>query len=1114
MRSHVLLILTSYVFLASCGGPGRRLDDVPVEKLFTLMPSEYTGISFTNTLKETQDFNVFAYRNFHNGAGVAIADFNNDGLPDIYFTANQAQNRLYLNEGDFRFRDVTREAGVGGRKPFTTGVTVADLNGDGWLDIYVSNAGASDPDDRPNELFINNGSESVPTFTESAEKYGVADRGYGVQAAFFDYDVDGDLDLYVLNNSPRSVMSFGLRNIRHVRETYGGDRLYRNDGARFKDVSEEAGIYGSEIAFGLDVTIGDVNADALPDIFVSNDFFERDYLYVNRGDGTFEEVLETWMRQTSLSSMGADMADVNNDGYPEIFVTDMLPSSDVRMKTTSTFESWQVFHEKVDAGFFNQYMRNTLHRNNRDGSFTEIGQLAGVEATDWSWGTLIADFDLDGFKDIFVTNGVFRDVTDQDFITFLGDENNARAMSRPGVGINFPELIKRIPSHRLPNHFFHNQGDLTFVDKAEEFGLDAPSYSNGTAYGDLDADGDLDLVVNNVNEPSFVYRNEADSLLRDHRFLRVKLEGEGMNRFGVGASVTARTDSGAVYLEQMPTRGFQSSVDYALVAGVGKTDTLQSVTVHWPDGRMETRNNQLANQTLTFRQKDAREGQQHVRLASLSPDDMPAPRAVSDVTGELGLAFSHRENAFIDFDREPLLLKMLSREGPRAAAGDVNGDGLTDLFIGGAKESSGALFLQRADGTMRSADVPALAEDAISEDVGAALFDADGDRDLDLYVVSGGSEYSEMAPALLDRLYLNDGRGNFTKSTGRLPPIYGSESVVTPADYDRDGDMDLFVGGRLVPWRYGLPPSSLILRNDGRGSFADVTAEVAPDLEEVGMVTDAVWSDFDRNGTKDLVLAGEWMPLTFFRNTGGRFEKSHEVENSSGWWNRIFAADLDGDGDDDYVAGNLGLNTRLRASVDEPLTMLVHDFDRNGFVDQIISYYNEGTSYPMILRADLVARLPFLEERFPTYGSYAGKTLGEIFKPEETEGGIEYAAHTMASAVLMNDGSFELRALPTEAQMAPIYAIAAHDFTGDGTNDLVIGGNFSGYKPEVGGMTESRGVLLEGKGGGALAPMAPAVSGLNLEGDVRDLLVLKNGKHGDILVVVRNNAPVQIYDIR
>ncbi|MEX0748359.1 MAG: VCBS repeat-containing protein [Rhodothermales bacterium] len=1101
-----LLILCS--FLGAC--TKSRLESVPVENRFTLMPAEYTGVDFENTLHETQDFNVFTYRNYHNGGGIAIADFNNDGLPDLYFTANQEPNRLYLNEGDFRFRDVTRAAGVAGMRSWTTGVTAADVNGDGLLDLYVSNAGLGSPDERANELFINGGpsDDGVPRFTESAERYGIADRGYSVQAAFFDYDADGDLDLYVVNNSPRPVTSFGLRNTRTVRDIYGGDRLYRNDGERFTDVSEEAGIFGSEIAFGLDVTISDVNRDNRPDIYVSNDFFERDYLYVNRGDGTFEESLEGAIRQTSLSSMGADAADLNNDGYPEIFVTDMLPSSDARLKMTSTFESWGVHRLKVESGFYHQFMRNTLQRND-GGSFTEIGQMAGVEATDWSWGTLLADFDLDGSKDIFVTNGVFRDVTDQDFIEFLADEDNARAMSRPGRGIDFTQLTDSIPSHRLANHFFHNDGEMNFTDRAGEFGLAEPGYSNGASYGDLDGDGDLDLVVNNVNQPSFIYRNEfvrpdgGDSF----HFLRVRLEGEGANRFGIGASVSLEADGGLIFLEQYPTRGFQSSVDHTLIAGLGHADTV-NVSVRWPDGRLEVRKDVPANTTLTFRQAEA---DHSFRTVS---DSVPSASMFEDLTSASGLDFVHRENDFVDFDREPLLMKLLSTEGPRAAVGDVDRNGTADVFIGGAKESSGSLFLQRSGGAFERSNQPVFIEDAISEDVGAAFFDADGDRDLDLYVVSGGNEYSEKAPALSDRLYLNDGNGRFTRST--LPLQYESGSVVRPADYDGDGDIDLFVGSRLVPWRYGLPPSAVLLENDGHGRFTDATGNVAPVLEKLGMVTDAVWTDFDLDSRLDLILVGEWLPITFLRQTDSGFERQEMpgLEMSHGWWNRIVASDLDGDGDTDFVAGNLGLNNQLRASPSEPLSMYVHDYDRSGYVDQIITRYDEGSSYPLVLRRDLVARLAFLGERFPTYASYAGKMLPEILTPEELAPSLEYHAYQMASCAILNDGdgTYTLVPLHTEAQIAPVSAIVAKDLTKDGIIDLIIGGNFEGFKPEIGGMTASRGLVLAGKGDGTFVPVGE--SGLDLEGDVRDLVLLPTARSGEALLVVRNNGPARLLGIR
>ena len=1123
------LISISLLLVAGCSKPEHHIDHVDVEKLFTLMPGGFTGIDFVNRLHETREFNVFTYRNYHNGGGVAIADFNNDGLADIYFTANQEPNRLYLNEGDFRFRDVTDEAGVAGRRAWTTGVTVADVNGDGWLDLYVSAAGAVPPEERANELFINEGRAGTPRFREEAAAYGVADRGYSVQGAFFDYDMDGDLDLYVLNNSSRPVTSLGLRNIRHVRDPYGGDRLYRNDGGRFVDVSEAAGIYGSEIAFGLDVTITDVDRDGLPDIYVSNDFFERDYLYMNRGDGTFSEELEDRMRQISLSSMGADAADLDGDGYPEIFVTDMLPSVDERLKTTSTFESWDLYQVKVENGFHHQFMRNTLQRNNRDGSFSEIAAFAGVEATDWSWGTLLADFDLDGRREIFVTNGVFRDVTDQDFIEFLADEDNARAMSRPGVGIDFTELTARIPSHEISNYFFRAEpgGHLAYENIAADVGLDHPSFSNGTAYGDLDNDGDLDLVVNNVNQESFVFRNEADTLL-PHRSIRIRLEGEGPNHFGIGAAVAVVADGRRYVADQHPTRGFQSSVDYVLVAGLGSADSA-SVSVRWPDGRISPPRAAPAGETVVIRQAEAAPGgdlraagggdgsPSAVPFRKISADAAAEP-LLEEITIEAALDYTHRENDFVDFQREPLLVKMLSREGPRAAVGDVSGDGLQDVYIGGAKESVGALLIQDRDGTFTRRVTPAFDEDAISEDIGAAFFDADGDGDLDLYVVSGGSEYSDLAPALLDRLYLNDGRGGFTKAADRLPARYQSSSVVRPMDFDHDGDIDLFVGGRLVPWRYGLPPRSSLLENDGRGRFTDVTEELAPDLVEVGMVTDAVWTDHDGDGWEDLVVVGDWMPVTFFENDRGSLARIEVagLDRSDGWWNSITPVDVDGDGRMDYIAGNLGLNSRLRASAERPLSMQVHDYDRNGFVDQIISYHDGRGRYPLVLRADLLSRFPHLAERFPTYASYAGRQFSEVFLPEEREGGLDFTAFQLASCLIRNDGDgrYSLHPLPEEAQLAPVFGAAVVDANGDGMDDLILAGNFSGFKPEIGSLDAGRGLVLAAHGDGSFAALPPGESGLDLDGDVRDLQVLTLSGGRSALLVVRNNGPASLFRIR
>ncbi len=1121
-------VLCLAFWLAGCAGNVAPEPPPPVgDRLFTQMPSSYTRVAFENRLSDTEQFNVFTYRNYYDGGGVGLGDFNGDGLVDLYFTANQLPNRLYLNRGAFRFDDVTDRAGVAGRHKWATGVSVADVDGDGRLDLYVCNSGDVPGDDRANELFINQGADSdgVPTFEERAADVGLADRGHSTHAAFFDYDKDGDLDLYLMNNTSRPISSFKVQNVRHVRHEGGGDKLYRNDlvetgTLHFTDVSEAAGIYGSEIGFGLGVTAGDVDGDGWTDLYISNDFFERDYLYLNQRDGTFREDLEARMPHISLSSMGADMADLNNDGLPEIYVTDMLPEDDRRLKTTSTFDPWRVYRAGLDNGFYHQFMRNTLQFNNgaagagQAPTFSEIAQIAGVASTDWSWSALLADFDNDGFKDIFVANGVFRDLTDQDFIAAFSTEEAIMQWIRE-EGPDLRKLLPRIPSTPLPNYAFANdlplrddRLSLTFTNRADAWGLASPGFSNGSAYGDLDNDGDLDLVVNNLNAEAFVYRNEADTLL-GHHFLQVQLEGEGRNRFGIGAKVTLRHGGAVYYLEQMPTRGFQSSVDPVLTFGLGDLAAVDTLVVVWPDDRAQHLTGVAADRRLRLRQADARPG------AAPTPRAAPPP-LFADVTAATGLAYTHRENDFVDFDREGLLFKMISTEGPRLATADVNGDGLADLFVGGAKESPGRLFVQRRGGGFASTNEVLFERDKISEDLGAVFFDADGDGDADLYVVSGGSEFSELAPALKDRLYLNDGRGAFEKTFDRLPALYTSGSCVVAADYDGDGDVDLFVGGRVVPWRYGFDPPSTLLQNDGRGRFTDVTEALAPALARLGMVTDAAWTDADGDGRLDLVVVGEWMPVTLLRNAGGGAlvaQATGGLEKTHGLWNRLLADDFDGDGDVDFVAGNLGRNTRLRADETEPLTMLVHDFDGNGWAEQILSLSQNGTSYPMPLRGALVAQLPFLAARFPTHAAYAGRPLDDLFTPEERAGAVVREVYTVSTSYVENlgQGAFRVTPLPYLAQLSPVYGLLAGDFDGDGHKDLLLGGNFDAVQPELGRMDASYGLFLRGDGAGGFTPVLTRHSGFFVTGQVRDMAWLEVPGQGRLILIARNDGPLQVF---
>ena len=1085
-----------------------RLASAPAagSELFSMLPSAVTGVHFENTLTETAELNVFNYRNFYNGGGVAIGDLNGDGRPEVILVSNTGGPRIYLNQGKFHFRDVTDAAGVKTRKnSWSTGITLADVNGDGRLDIYICHAGPGDPKQRANELWINQGvnSDGIPTFKEMAAEYGITDGGYSTQAVFFDYDRDGDLDLFLIRNSPRPVSSFGLRNMRNVRDANGGARLYRNDGGHFTEVSAAAGIHSPEIAFGLGVVVADVNNDGWPDIYVSNDFFERDYLYINAKNGTFTEAIDRQMPVTSYFSMGLDVADIDNDGWPDVYTTDMLPEDEYRLKMTTQFEGWDAYQTKVRNGYGHQLMRNMLQRNNRDGTFTDVAQMAGVARTDWSWSALIADLDLDGLKDIFVTNGLAKDITSQDYIAYLANDETMKSVTSGGrSGVDFLKLIKAMTSTRIANYAFHNKGNLQFSNEAAAWGLATPSFSSGAAYGDLDGDGTLDLVVNNVNQEAFIYRNNARTLHPANHFLKVQLDGEQKNRFAVGARVSVFAGDNTFMQEEFPTRGFQSSSDYVLDFGVGARDTVDSLRVVWPDGRVSVTRRVAANQLVTVHQAESnRPG-----LAATVP---AAIALFTDITARSALGFKHQENEFVDFDRERLMPKLVSTEGPFMAVGDVNGDGLDDIFIGGAKDQPGQLLMQQRNGTFVRSNPGLFEQDRVSEDLGAVFFDANGDGHPDLYVVSGGNEYSEGAPALQDRLYLNDGAGHFHKAVGALPVESNSGSRVVAADYNGDGAIDLFVGGRVVPWRYGTNPRSMLLRNDGHGHFTDVTARDAPELERIGMVTDAVWRDVDGDGRLDLIVVGEWMPITIFRNMGGGKLKKLVVpglEKSNGWWNRIIAGDFEGNGRVEFVVGNLGLNGRLHASEREPAEMYVKDFDGNGSVEQILTQYNGGVSYPITLRDDLLRALPYLKPRYTGYKAYALQKITDVFAFKELADAEHRMAYTFATSLVHNngDGSFTLVPLPAEAQLAPVYGILATDVNRDGRMDVLIAGNFDGFKPEIGRMASSEGLLLLGAGKGTFTPVRSPVSGFRVPGQSRDIQRVRTAD-GEVIVVSRNN---------
>jgi hypothetical protein len=807
------------------------------------------------------------------------------------------------------------------------------------------------------------------------------------------------------------------------------------------------------------------------------------------------------MPSSSYFSMGVDIADVDNDGWPDIYTADMLPEDNYRLKTTSSFEPWELYQAKAAEGFDHQLMQNMLQRNNGNGTFSDVGFLAGVARTDWSWSALIADFDLDGYKDLFVANGLAKDVTSQDYVTFLASDRTMLGATR-GERVDFMSLIAAMSSTRLPNYAFRNNGDLTFTKVSAAWGLDLPSFSNGAAYGDLDGDGAPDLVVNNVNDEAFVYRNNARSQLPTNHFLQIRLAGDSANPFAVGARVTLRDDTVQFVQELHPTRGFQSSVDYVLTFGVGKLDTVKSVTVDWPDGRTSQLTQVATNQRLTIRHRES-EPRPPVRSSARPP-------VFTDVTAQIGLDFAHRENEFVDFDREPLMPKMVSTEGPFVTVADVNGDGLDDFFIGGAKGQPSALYVQRANGTFAATNQALFAQDQISEDLGAAFFDADGNGTLDLYVVTGGTEFSALAPALEDRFYLGDGHGSFRKASDRLPPVFSSGSrVAVSRDF-------IFIGGRAVPGRYGVDPPSTLLKRDGRRRFTDVTAQVAPELAHIGMVTDALWVDVDGDHRDDLVVVGEWMPITIFHNTGTKLVRvaTPGLEHSTGWWNRIIAADFTGDGLVDFVIGNLGLNTRLHATPSEPTRMYVKDFDGNGFPEQILTSYEAGVAYPLALRDELTSALPYLKSRYPKYADYARQTAQDIFG-NALESALVKQVETFATSLARNtgDGSFTLVPLPREAQLAPVYGLLAGDFDRDGKLDLLLAGNLAGVQPAFGARPASYGLLLRGDGHEGFTPVRATESGFFVPGQARDIQRLRT-RRGDLYVVARNNERPLFYFVR
>ena len=1072
--------------------------------LFELLPPDSTGIGFVNNLPERADFNLLNYLYYYDGGGVAVGDIDGDGLPDLYFTANVGSNRLYRNKGNYQFEDITDRAGVADSVGWKTGVTMADVNGDGRIDIYVCGVDYLGMRGR-NVLYINNGDA---TFTDRTAELGLEHRGFSTQALFLDYDGDGDLDMYLLDHSTHAQRGIDAPVAEKPRNEGTGDRLFRNDGNWFTDVTAMAGIRDGVDGYGLGVVASDFNGDGCPDIYVANDFQGNDYLWVNNCNGTFTESIRRATGHTTRFSMGVDAADFNNDGRTDIISLDMLPEREDILKTTASTEDLGLYNLRLAAGYHPQYTRNALQLNRGNGKFSEIGFLAGVAATDWSWAPLFGDFDNDGRKDLFVTNGIYRRPNDMDYIAYVSNEAVQRSLGDTISAANLT-LLQKMPQVPLANYAFRNAGGLRFDNVVREWGLDRPGFSNGAAYADLNNSGNLDLVVSNIGAPVSIYRNTARSANGRH-FLTVQLRGSGANTMGFGARVEIVAAAVRQVMEQAPTRGFLSSVDPRLHFGLGTATKVDSLTVIWPDRAAQTLVNVAVDRILVLSQADASS-----RPSRATPAAGPA--LFEDVTAKSDVDFTHREDTFFDYNREPLIPHLLSTEGPALAVGDVNGDGLDDFYVGGAKWQAGKLFIQQANGTFRSSSQAALAADSLAEDTGASFLDANGDGSPDLLVAGGGNEFWGKQEALRPRLYLNDGRGNFARAREALPDIFENISAVAVGDFNGDGRPDVFLGSRVVSRSYGLVPPSHLLENDGNGRFVDVTQQKAPALLEAGMVSDATWIDYDGDNSLDLVVVGEWMPVRVFHQESGRLvDRTEEagLSATNGWWNSVDAVDLRGTGRQDLVLGNLGLNSYLQASAKEPVRLYIGDFSHTGGgnIEQILTSYRNGISYPIAGRDELLKKIPSLRAKYPTYKAFGGSRIEDLIPAGDLRQAQVREAETFASTVALNDGdgTFTLRALPTEAQFAPIRAVLADDYDGDGRLDLLLGGNLFGVSPMLGRYDASYGLLLEGDGSGSFRSVDASRSGIGIDGEVRGIRALRTIGGRKLIVVTRNNNRIVV----